>query len=828
MSNNPEPSRPNCDSPEPATLIHPSLLQSVAEAAADAIVLMDETRRVCFWNRAAEFLFGHAKAQALGRAFDEIVLPERFRPSFQEAFPHFARADCGPSGCRRQELLAVRSDGVEFPIELSVGVVREAGKWYAVGTVRDISDRKAMEEELAETARMANENALHLEEAIARANQLALEAQMASVAKSEFVANMSHELRTPLNGVIGMTTLLLETDLTRDQRDFTEIIRSSGEALLAVVNDILDFSKIEAGKLDLECIEFDLRYTVEQVGEMLGSRAQEKGVEFVILIHHDVPEHVKGDPARLRQVLINLAGNAVKFTEAGEIVVSVRVADSNGSLVALRFDVTDTGIGIPADRIDALFDPFTQADSSTTRKYGGTGLGLTISKRLVTAMGGEIGVNSRPGAGSQFFFTVKLESVPCAAPSVTPEPDSLKGFRLLLVDPFPANHAAYVEQLKPVGAAMDRIETVDEAIHALHHARNASVPYDLVVVDHSPRLDGREVAARIKAEPSLAHTRLILVTSWPRRGDAAEMQRLGYEAYLVKPVKRDHLIKAIATVAGRAVHADAGRASPIVTRHSLNETYRRGGRILLAEDNPTNQKIAARMLEKLGHHCDVADNGQEALNAAVATHYDLILMDCQMPKMDGFEAAKAIREARGASSRAPIVALTGSTLRSDHDACRNAGMDAVLTKPLLREALERILKTYLPCEIPRASGTSDSPEPPAVEPPLNLNRFREITLGNAELECELLSTFVADTTKRLSAMAEALAAGDGTLLAATAHALKGSAGNLGAHVVQGLALQVEQTAKADDFGAAADSLRKLNVAVARTRDFLEGLLNAKQ
>lgn len=803
-------------------------LRSITSAVADAIIMMDEDGFVTFWNEAAERTFGYSRMEMLGRPLHDTIVPERYRAAFHDGHRHFLETGTGAVIGRTVEIQGIHRDGNEFPIELMIAPVRFGGTWHAIGTVRNIAERKRAEEQLEENARTLAAANEQLEVAIAQANQLALEAQVASVAKSEFVANMSHEIRTPLNGVIGMTTLLLDTELTAEQRDFAETVRTSGEALLSVVNDILDFSKIEAGKMELESIEFDLRAAVDQIGDILAPRAQEKGLQFTILIHHDVPEYVLGDPGRLRQILLNLAGNALKFTERGEIVVSAQLKSNDGQRATVLFEVSDSGIGIPEDRLKMLFQPFTQADTSTTRKYGGTGLGLTISKRLCEAMGGEIGVRSTPNEGSTFHFTVSFELAGVPQLSAPSDTSSLAGLRLLVVDESASGRKVYRELLRSFGVSVAETQDTSTAYDMMRHAAAEAQPFSVVLVDHfEPHMNAVEFAQQVLADPVLVRTRLLLVTSWPKRGDAAEMAKNGYAAYLTKPVKRSHLVEAIAAVVAGPVERRESKAS-LVTQHTLTEAARSRSRILLVEDNVVNQKVATRVLEKLGYRCDIAGNGREAFEAVQNTHYNLVLMDCQMPVMDGYEATKAIRQFEGDRLYTPIVALTASALRSDYDSCIAAGMDDVLTKPIHVEPLQKVLNVYLSEDPPVRHHVKEGNLTMGVaqETPVNLDRLSEITMGDPDLESELIVTFLADTSQRISEMAAVIASGDATSLIRTAHAIKGSAGNMGAATLQEIARKLEQIAKSggnDDMLPTYDSLK---AEAERVKEYLSDYMHA--
>jgi len=630
----------------------------VVETAFDAFVVMDAAGDIRDWNPQAEAIFGWSRAEAVGRPLAETIVPPEYRARHTQGLARFLATGEGPALNKRLELAAVHRDGHRFPVELTIVPLRQGDDYVFSAFVQDIRDRKRAEAALREAKDAA---------------------ETANRAKSEFLANMSHEIRTPMNGILGMTELALDTDLAADQREYLEAAKMSADYLLAVINDILDFSKIEAGKLDLDPVDFSLRDHLDETVSALALRAHGKGLELVADVADDVPDGLVGDTGRLRQIVVNLVGNAVKFTAAGEVVVRVELESRTADEARLHFAVRDTGIGIPAAKLGVLFKAFSQVDSSTTRRYGGTGLGLAIAAQLVKLMDGRVWVESEEGRGSTFHFTARFG---LGHGSTPPRPAAdvarLKDLSVLVVDDNATNRRILDALLTRWGLRPTLASDGPEALALLRRAAAAGRPFAVVLLDHMmPEMDGLMLAAEILRHPELAGSVLMMLSSADRRETSARCRDLGLAAHLTKPVKRAELLAALLRLCAGpdVVRAPAPRPGFGPCARPL--------RLLLAEDNAINQKLAVRLLEKRGHSVVVVGNGKEALAALEAGAFDVVLMDVMMPEMDGFEATEAIRAREaGSGGHVPIVAMTAHAMKGDRERCLAVGMDGYVAKPL--------------------------------------------------------------------------------------------------------------------------------------------------
>ncbi len=753
----------------------------LVESASDMVWEVDSEGRWSFLNSAAENILGTSRDILLGQPFIEYMDPEEVERGMQkfqlvlsgEELIDFEIVFFSSDGEPRNLSFAAR------PILDSRGVITGAR-----GIARDVTARA--------------EARVVLEEARISAEQMAQ-------ARTSFLANMSHEIRTPMNGILGMTELLLDSELTPEQRTSAQLVRTSADALLRIINDILDFSKIESGHFAIEEIPFDLAVVVDSTLRTFVVPAFERGIELVSDIHPDVPEMVTGDPGRLRQVLNNLIGNAVKFTHKGEIAVTVASFTDPDEGAFLRFGVRDTGIGIPEEKLDSIFEEFSQADVSTTREYGGTGLGLAISNRIVGLMGGTIVVTSTVGEGSEFSFRIPLKiSESEVHPAGERERITLSGVRAIVVDDNATNRRIVREMLGAVGISVHEAEDADAGLARLHQAASEDNAYDLAVIDgYMPGRDGFEMAEIIRGDPVLKNTKMMLLSSGARKGDGQRCREIGVQAYLTKPVSRTDLLEA--TIVVLTETKDELPAGRLVTRHSIEET-RPHRRILLAEDNPVNQKVASTMLRKRGHTVDIVENGQEAVNAVRSNTYDIVLMDIQMPTMDGIDAVREIRSDHQFADL-PIIALTAHALEGDEERFLEAGMNGYVSKPFRPHQLYAVVEEWTSDPVSDSAGKQTDDE---ESPPVDLESFRE-TMREAGAEDaveSMLELFLDDAPGRMEALQAAAAGGEVEEIARAAHAYKSAAATIGATELASILNTIEARAKMNEIEGAIGHIER--------------------
>ena len=765
-------------------------MAAIVNTAIDAIITTREDGTIESCNPATEMVFGHRAADIIGRPIGAII------PSIET----FARR-----GNRNRELFGSRPDGSLFPIDLSINEVRLDDEVLFTGIARDISETRRIHKALREAKEGAD---------------------AANLAKSDFLAVMSHELRTPLNGVIGMTELLLGTELNDKQRHHATLAKLSADTLLSLINDILDFSKIEAGKVELEAIDFDLRQAVEAVATSIAPRAEEKGLELVAFVDPRLNPMRCGDPGRIQQVLLNLASNAIKFTESGEVVIEVRPERQAGRDPHIRVSIHDTGIGIPPDRVDALFHPFAQVDASTTRKFGGTGLGLAICRHLVELMDGEIGVESSPGNGSTFWFTCRL---PCQdeASHERQEPD-LSGSRVLVVDDNETNRTLLCEHLAALGIEHAAASGPEEALRVLAEHSRLNHPFSVAFLDmNMPGMNGVELARAIKADPEIDSVALILLGSSTAM-DGELLSSVGFRCWLSKPIRQSQVTEYIERATAPVEAATAHIPEPVEPE---SETDLEGVLVLVAEDDAVSREVVSCLLNEAGCVYTAAPNGRIALDEALTGRFDVALLDCQMPEMDGFEAVRHIREHEAMSgglsrrgTRLPIAALTANAVKGDRERCIAAGMDNYLAKPLTTKRLYDMLHLLLRLGADSEAPLEKDPEPVtrADTPEIDVEELLTRWVGMHDLVHRVLTRFETQAPEAIAGLESAVADADADRTRELAHTLKGAAGYAGAHRVQQVAATLERLGEQARMDTAIDELQTLREAVERCIEALPG------
>lgn len=764
-------------------------LGAIVRSSADAIIGMTPEGLITSWNPGAERLYGYAAAEVIGRDVRFLT------PDHRQAEDAVLAAVLNGGQARSFETDRARKDGSIVPVSLTVSPIRGEHGVIGIATIgQDITARRAAEAELL------------------AAREAALES---SRLKSEFLATMSHEIRTPMNGVLGLTALLLDTPLDETQRKYAEGVQTAAGALLTLINDILDFSKLEAGKIDLDVTSFDPQFLMEEVAALLAEAAQRKGLELIAYCHPEVPARLAGDAGRIRQILLNLTSNAVKFTASGEVAIRVNVVDQNVGTAVVRFEVSDTGIGIDAADHLRLFDSFSQADASTTRRYGGTGLGLAICRRLTEAMGGEIGLTSTPGEGSTFWFAIRLPVAkdPQRVPD-PPVPGLLAGLRVLVVDDNATNRFVLESQLNTWGLRPDVVADARTALDRSRAAAAAGQPFDVAVLDMCmPDMDGLELAHELTGDPALRGIRLMMLTS-ASQVSKSDMTAAGVGEWLTKPVRGSELYdRLMRLVAGSSATepASAPARPPRPDRPSR-------GRILVVEDNEVNQLVACEMVAKLGYQAEVAADGAEAVTATASRSYAAVLMDCHMPVMDGFEATRTIRARGNRFKSLPIIAMTAGAQDEDRERCLSAGMDDYLSKPVDLAALEEALERWVP------RGVTPEAEAPAVDPG-RLALLRE--LGPADgrgLLPAAAEAFRRGVPSNMAALHQALDSGGGDALEQAAHKLKSAAANIGATGVALLCQELKDLGRKPGGQPGPELLTRLLTELARVDKELENAL----
>jgi len=759
-------------------------LATLVDLSPVAIVTLDLQKRILSSNPYFESLFGYSNAEAVGHPLDDLVRRDNNQAEGSLTPDIPLAGEMVKSAVRLQ-----RKDGSYADVEaLGVQLVQDKQVKGALWLFHDIT-------ELVQARRAA---------------------EQADRAKSEFLANMSHEIRTPMNGIIGMIELAMDTDLSDEQYDYLEGARESADSLLSVLNSVLDFSKIESGQLALDPVDFDLVSLVEGVAQMMASRAETRGLNLLAYIDPLVPARVRGDSVRLRQVLVNLVDNALKFTEKGEVVIRCLLEKKKGSQTLVKFSVTDSGIGIPAERQKDIFERFVQVDGSTTRKYGGTGLGLAICKQLAELMGGEIGIESMPGKGSTFWFTAGMTELPKPAGMEPLTTRDLKRVRVLIVDDSAINRQIFTKMMEGMGCQVTAVSSGQDVIPALFRGLLTNAHFHLVLLDmQMPGMDGEETLRAIRNEPLTRDTRVIVLTSMGRRTELSKLDALGYSGFLQKPIKQSQLQSMTEYALGLTAHLDSRQRADGLQPQTPAQQLQ----ILVVEDNEINQKMVRTLLVKRGHSVDVAASGLEALTAAKEKGYDAIFMDVQMPDLDGFEASLQIRATAGPNQQTPIIAMTAHVMPGDRQRCLDAGMVDYVSKPIDTRKLFQILERWTS----QSSGEKASPSGrnakilPSPDAVLDIQSALKRFSDDSNFYQSLLDEFLKDLPGKIDEMKNAYSKGNLKQLAFLAHNLKGVAANFGAGQLYSLAASLDEASKKQDDEAAGLLMPELEMAVDKVK-----------
>ena len=791
-----------------------NLMLTTINATKEAIIAIGEDGLISIFNTSAVKMFGYSKKKMIGKPPD-ILMPQRFKKDHSANMKSYFRTG-KPDDVIGESLVlhGVHKNGREFPMEFSLTEANYNGKKLVIAVLRDLTLRLQAEEDL--------------KQALKEAKILACQAEQASQAKSEFLANMSHEIRTPMNGVIGMAGLLLNTDLNTEQRDYAKITKKSADSLLIIINDILEFSKIEARKLDLEIMDFDLRTTLEDMADTLSMQADEKDLELVCIIEPDVPSLLRGDPGRLRQILTNLIGNAIKFTTEGYVSLNVSLDKEEKKNVTVQFVVKDTGIGIPANMVGNLFEAFTQADGSITRKYGGTGLGLTISKHLVEMMGGWIEVNSEEGQGSTFSFNIRLQKQPPNKKLKNIKnvrlPESLEGIRILIVDDNDVNRKLFSLMLESWQCSYDQAPDARVALQKLRTAAARGTPFRIAVIDKQmPEIDGESLGKMIKKDEDISSTELVIMTSVGKRGDTSRIKQIGFSAYLTKPIKQSHFHDCLAAIIGGDLNTEPSKNN-IITKHSLAENRKHKVRILIAEDNIINQKVALKILENMGYFADAVANGCESVTTLKTIPYDLVFMDVQMPEMDGYEATREIRKFKKGHKnyKIPIIAMTAHAMKGDREKCIKAGMDDYVSKPINPQELLAAIKRCLNNLKPEGQKTMSKKNiPVSCENIFNKSALLARIGNDEELYTQLKEIFLDDIPIKIEMLQQACLNKNTVLVKKQVHIIKGAAGTFGAIALEKVALQLEKSGNYKDYSQGFDIVSKIKAEFEKVKQVLD-------